>query len=260
MRTPCTKRNLTQAPKLTLCRKKHGDASPFLIRAGPMSFLIVRDAKNVKRVFQAPTAITSVDIHAQIYERVMGMPTDLLPFYQPGNNGSTDAAHYNLSRKHLSGEPLIKLSETYITLLRKNLAQDILKLGASPEIRDLWQLVQHHSTHAIIETLFGSAIFEIYPEIVADFWEIDGYIDFFARNMPRIAAPSAYRTRDRMIHKLKIWLEHSEAARKENHLAHEDWHPVAGSNFMRHRDHTLSAIPGFNVEGRASEILALMVG
>ncbi|KAF2475223.1 cytochrome P450 [Lindgomyces ingoldianus] len=260
---------LTQGPPKFFANiiNTYGRLAPFVVRAGPLSFLVVRDANHVKKIFQSSKTLTPTALHVQVFDKVMGSPKEVLEIYGAVGSGRTDSeqvdyAHLTVPRLHLVGTSLTSIAEVYIAILRRNLAKKRFNVERWVEIQDLWSFFQVEITRATMETLFGSVILEDYPDLVQDFWKFDSNIENFTRGLPRFMIPSAWAARDRLRQKIKKWLQSVHEGDDFAKLGEEDpsWDQNMGSKFFQHRDSVLAKIAGMNDDARASEAMAIMQG
>ncbi|KAF2710181.1 putative cytochrome-like protein P450 [Pleomassaria siparia CBS 279.74] len=241
--------------------KEYGDHSPFVVKAGTLSFLITRDATHVKKILESPKQLTPTSLNIRIYDKAMGSPKEALPLYKGEGEGCEDIsnAHLSLPRQYLSGPPLIPLADIYAATFSRNMNSKMFQTTSWTEIEDLWSFFQNDITKATIETLFGSAIFKQYPKLVKDFWEFDNSIENFTKGLPRSVIPSAYTARDRLHEHLKKWLKLTDDVKEAKKLAEQTpaWDTKMGSQFFQARDDACKRA-GMNYEARAAEALALL--
>ncbi|KAF2648308.1 cytochrome P450 [Lophiostoma macrostomum CBS 122681] len=246
--------------------REYGDFAPFVIKAGPTHFLIIRSAEHVKKVFQSVKQMTVTDFHAQIYEKIMGTPKEAVQLYQDIGKGrkesdAIDHAHLALPRQYFSGTALVSMVDVYIATLRRNMSNKMIQEKFWTEIEDMWSFFQNEIARATMETIFGSELLRMHPRIVRDFWEFDKNVEQLFRGLPRFMMPTAYNTRDRLVGNLSIWLQSVHPGTDFAKTAEEDpeWDAKSGSKFFQARD-AVFANNTLDYQARAAEALAIMQG
>ncbi|KAF4636515.1 hypothetical protein G7Y89_g1582 [Cudoniella acicularis] len=239
--------------------KRYGHVAPFLIRAGPIRFLIITDPNHIRKIFQASKEITPKIFHVHVFSTTMGSPREAVALYAAGNK-DIEYAHLTLARQYLSGTSLTSISDIYLGAFRRNLTRMNLEPNKWTTIPDLYSFVKLQVSQAIFETLLGSEILEQYPGVVNKYWEFDENLDIYMRGLPRFLAPSVYATRDRLLNDLKNWLHSLEKQSDCSKIGPEDpvWDEKLGSKFFRHRNNLLS-FPGMDLDARTSEALAILL-
>ena len=73
-----------------------------------------------------------------------------------------------VAQKQLSGQSLIKLSNQYMEILKRNI--DALYISTKwTELPDLYSFLQSHVTSAAVKSLIGSRLLCTHPNFVKDF-------------------------------------------------------------------------------------------
>lgn len=249
---------------LTYDRNNYDPRDLIMARAGPLSFLILRDAEHIKRIMRAVRQMTTTEFHVNLQGRVLGTPQQCLKFYTSDGSkesNTVDYVHFKLIRQHLSGPPLMSLVDVYKSVIVRNLNQMDCNYDTWTEIPDLWEFFKVQITKSTIETLFGLSLLEEYPQIVNDFWEFDSNLENYTRGLPRFLLPSAYATRDRCLNGIKSWLRKNDATSQPEMKTGEEevWDRQFGSNFGRQRDEFF-VNENMDLDTRASEVLGIMLG
>ena len=252
---------------LTKQSKEHGAFAPFIVKAGPLKFMIVRSAEHVRKIFLSVKDMTVTDFHAQLFEKVFASPPSAVQIYKDigkNTNAHSDAvhrAHLNLPKQYLQGMGLVPTAEVYIKTLRRSMGNKMFQEGSWTEIEDMWSFFQNEITKATIETIFGYELLRMYPKVVPDFWKFEDSFDQFFRGLPRFTMPTAYATRDRLVGKLGEWLEKVHPGNESARVGEEDeeWDERLGSKLAQARDQVY-ARNGMDVQARASEVLSLIQG
>jgi hypothetical protein len=231
-----------------------------------VSFLIIRDANHVKKVFQSVKQMTPKPFHVQIFDKVMGSPREAVEFYssttQSKEREDLEYAHSTIPRIYFQGSTLASMAEKYISVLRRNLSEKMFQEKFWTEIEDLWSFFQNEITKAVMETIFGSAILKQYPGLVRDFWIFDKNIENFTNGKPRFLMPHAYKARSELLQNIKKWLQavHAGSDFARDGEDDPDWDAEKGSKFWQARDTVYARIPSLDFDARASEALGMMQG
>lgn len=125
---------------------------------------------------------------------------------------------------------------------------------------DLYSFLQQHVSRSAIETLMGSKILELNPEIVEDFWTFDKNVPLFIRCLPRWLVPGPYRSRNRLLASIKKWhaYAHENYDSGEHGVQDLEWEPYFGSRLVRARQEYSLRMKPMVADARASEDLGLM--
>lgn len=163
------------------------------------------------------------------------------------------------ARIYLSGQHFKSISENGLLNLERNVESLNIREDWI-EFHDLYDFLQRLISHATVETLMGSKIFEINPNIIQDFWTFERGTPKFLRFVPRWLMPSNYRARDRVFNTL---LQLDELA--SQHLSRlqpsdPDWEPYLGSRFLRARFEHGTHIKPLRYDTKAWEKMGIMFG
>ena len=128
------------------------------------------------------------------------------------------------------------------------------------ELPDLWLFIQNLVFPASTETLCGSFILSLNPNLTQEFWAFDQTVPALVKGFPRWSVPGAYKARDKMLSNIKRWHqfanEHSDVFKTGSDQP--DWDPYFGSKFVKTRQKFLTEIEIMDADGRASEDLGLL--
>ncbi|CAO2651892.1 Nn.00g001750.m01.CDS01 [Neocucurbitaria sp. VM-36] len=251
---------------LTDSSKQYGSFSPFAVKAGPTSFVVLKDPKHVERVLRAQKQLTSRISNYHMYENLYGSPKETLKFYsckglQEKEAGLFDIVHSTLSRKYLAGTLLAPLIDVYVSILSRNLNEKMFQVGSWTQIEDFWSFFQQVICRCAIETLLGSAIFKQYPGIIKDYLKFAEASAGFLPGMPRFLTSAAYEgPRDRLQEGIMKWLKANHSGSEFAKIGDEDpvWDEFKGSKFIQERDDVFLKTEGVDLKARATEILSVM--
>lgn len=214
----------------------------------------------MKRVFRS-LDMDMTFLKVQIFKKVFRSPKKALDFYKADQDQfeverRITYAHETLPRKLLSGPSLTAMTEKYFLTLRKNLAACGCDREEGMEIPDLYAFFKDVIMESTIETVMGSALLEMYPAVVEDFYLFDEKLEDFNAGTPRFMMPLAYDARDRLLVKLKEW-DLASIDEKEGLDEDVEWNKW-GSKFIRARRAAFRSMPALDANARASENLGIL--
>ena len=168
--------------------------------------------------------------------------------------------HHRLVLKQLSGNSLTGMTTRFLDVLdREFRAYDIGDQWI--QIPDLFSWLENAVFTASVESLCGSEIFRICPDIVDDYRGFYQAAPTLLKGLPRYLSPKAYKKRDRFISSLKKW--HRAAQENEPLKAfgeeEEGWDKWWGSLFVKQRKSLVLAMDGMTDEGMACDDVALIL-
>lgn len=120
------------------------------------------------------------------------------------------------------------LAKKFSTQLHHNL--EALGIGEEwvdhPSLFDFLQVV----IRANIETVWGSAVLNLNPNLVQDFCDAKEGAPGFFRGLPRWLLAKPFRARQRVIHSIEKWHEYALA---HGDLDEPEWDPIWGSPYCK---------------------------
>lgn len=111
----------------------------------------------------------------------------------------------------LAGQHLIALNERFLLNLQKQLDTERIQ-EQWVEYPDLYRFVQSAMGRASTETVMGSKLLELNPNVLDDFYAYDSNLIKLMFGWPRWLAPRVYEIRDRIRAAMKTW--HAEASKE----------------------------------------------
>ncbi|KAF1962243.1 cytochrome P450 [Byssothecium circinans] len=249
---------------LALLVKKYGDYAPFMVKVGLSSYLIIRDLDHVQQVFQTPNnAIATPDL--EFYTKVLDAPPDAINYYKSVARRDTEGdkvhhAHVTIPRKYFTGPALKALTDTYISIFRRNMSNKMFQVNSWTQIEDLWSFFEIDITRAMTETLFGSALLKQYPKLAQDLCDFNSKIEEYLPGLPRFMVSASAAPRDRLLAQLKKWLQEKHGGTDFAKIDERDpmWDENKGSKYIQERDNVFANCPAFNYQGRAVESLSVL--
>lgn len=211
-------------------------------------------------------------------KNLLNAPAAAIRFYEADDSGmgahprkgsktrQEDRMHFHqahTAQKYLAGQHLSFLSEKYCNVLDRNLgALPSIKSGEWTSVPDLYGFLQQHVFRSAVETLMGSKILELNPNLTEDFWTFDRNVLFFLRCLPRWLIPNAYRARDRLLAGIKKWHAYAHRFSDCSKLGSDDteWDQYFGTKLIRARQdypHPIG-MQTMSADVRASEDMGLM--
>lgn len=227
-------------------------------------------------VFFNPTPVLSSTLAVRItVKNVLGTPQHIVPLYSEDHSGQLlkplsgsnvqpeDRIRYFHTRtahQLLAGANGIKIGERYMEILSRNILADTSIGHGWIELPDLWYFVRALIFPASTETMFGSSILSLNPELFEDFWAFDRSVPTLLKGLPRWLTPKAHGNRDKMLKAIKKWhvfaIEHSNFSKIGPD--DPDWDRYFGTKYVKARQSFLHDVEVMNPDGRASEDLGLL--
>ena len=228
------------------------------------------------KVFFKPTPGLASHVGISLaMKTVLGTPAHTLPLYEKDDSGqlavpipgSQTPKEYRIRYFHsraahhlLAGRNGIRMGERYLEVLDRNLSGDTRVGYDWTNHVDLSPFVQNLVFPAATESIFGSALLDLNPNLTEHFWNFERNIPTLLKQVPRWLAPAAYRSRDKMLGILKRW--HAYANERTDFtkvgVKDPDWEPFLGTKFVKERQRFLHDIDIMDAGGRASEDLGLL--
>ncbi|KAK0630533.1 cytochrome P450 [Bombardia bombarda] len=264
---------------VTKALARYGWERPLRIRVGWLSMTIVSNPAHISAIFRSSKQLTSKPATLFALQYLLGVSTDVLPFYAADNSGMAstpakgstvehvdriDFHQARTAQKFLSSQHLAHLSTRYLETLERYL--NSLDVGGSTpgewvEYADLFHFLQTNVAPAVIETMMGSKLLEMSPNLIRDFWAFDSNLPKLMRCFPRWLIPAAFRARDGLKDSIKAWHAYGNAQSDCSKIESEDpeWEPYLGSKLVRARQNYSLKMAAMNDDSRAAEDLGLMM-
>ncbi|KAF2643967.1 putative cytochrome-like protein P450 [Massarina eburnea CBS 473.64] len=245
--------------------KKYGDYAPFVVKVGRTSYLVIRDPKHVQKVFRESSGPATRSDLVEFYSKVLDAPKEAVDCYKSvgagaEQNGKLHHARVAVPEKYFTGAALKSLTDTYISIFRRNMSNKMFQVDSWTQIEDFWSFFEIDITRATTETLFGSALLKQYPKLARDLWDFNSAIEEFLPGLPQFMVSSSVVPRDRLLNALKKWLQEKHGGTDFAKLDDQDpmWDEGKGSKFIQERDHVFANLPSFNYQARAVESLGVL--
>lgn len=162
---------------------------------------------------------------------------------------------------HLMGDGLKEATDRFIKTLCDDLEKRFPLHGSNEwETLDLCDFVKRIWTHASITALFGTHIYEVWPDVDTWVWDFDRQAQKFMTKLPRFLIPQAYAVRDEGLKRFELWEADALRAQAEGRIGGDPaWDPYWGHRHVRLRAKTL-ADSGISARGRAGVEIAFLWG
>lgn len=227
---------------------------------------MLRGPEHVNKVLQASTQLTSDASNVEVAGKLLGSSRNILSFYagEDGNEAGKEAithARVTVPQKHLTGTSLTAINNVYISILSSNLNDKMFQVGSWTQVEDSMSFLQQVITRCSMTTLFGSAIFKQYPNIIKDYQKFSETVESFSPGMPRFILPATYeQPRNRLLQGIEKWLRVNHSGSEFAKIGDEDpvWDEYKGSKYIQERDNLFAKIDGVDLKDRAAEILGVM--
>jgi hypothetical protein len=139
----------------------------------------------------------------------------------------------------LRNDKVKELTAGFMQQLKQELRQDgLFSDGTNLEAKvNIVHWLRDHMFVASTHALYGSRLFEIYPELVKDMWDVDEAMVPLLAGLPTFMMPQHYAARARAIAGMLRWHEAAWRECKGQPLEpnDKDWEPIYGSRFNRAR-------------------------
>lgn len=256
----------------------YGWKAPLGIRAGPLKFTVITNPEHIRAIFRSSKHLTSKPAAIFSLKNLLNAPPAAIRFYEADDSGmgvyprkgsktrQEDRMHFHqahTAQKYLAGQHLSFISEKYCNILERNLGGlQSINTDEWTAVPDLYGFLQQHVFRSAVETLMGSKILELNPNLNEDFWTFDRGVLFFLRCLPRWLIPKAYRARDRLLAGIKKWHAYAQGHSDCSKLGPDDpeWDQYFGTKLIRARQdypHPVGMQP-MSADVRASEDMGLM--
>jgi hypothetical protein len=223
---------------------------------------ILNGATSIATLFKSSRYLSSEKWLVQVLVNAFGVDAADAPFYLADDTGigSQPEPHssnvlpehrifylvYKSVHDGLSGARLEEMQRQLVRNLTFNLLTLDVDYDKWTDIPDLYgSLIRKLCFTASTTSLCGSRIFEVIPNLEADFWDFDGHLPSLFREMPSVLVPAAYKARDKMKANLQKWHEfaHEHFDVSRDHTDKEDWEEYFGSKLMRTRHTFFRGMP-----------------
>lgn len=215
---------------------------------GPFNVYWVAGAKNVQVLFGPPHIVDPDMLHLRLMDAHWGMTKEEIKMFEDDKSGrkktplsGTESTppkyrywynHHKLYADYLSSPKYTEAlaGKFYETFSRRLIKQP---LNEWKSVR-LFQFLKRDMASSAIESLFGSDILDLNPDLIRCYWEFDEVASVLLWGLPKFVRPGPWRIRQRL-HDMA--LRHLESAWKNFNWsdpeADSDWEPHFGSRFSR---------------------------
>lgn len=242
------------------CSKDYGAFAPFTVKAGPRSYVILRDPVHIRRVLDAPEHLSANPVRIEVSEKLFGSPraASQVLFGEAGNKDETTF--------YPSETDLASITNAYISVLSSSMHDKMFQVDTWTGVEDLWSFLQLVLLRCTLDTLFGSALLKKYPRVVRDYLQFNAVTEGFVHGMPSIMLTGLTQPRDRLYQGIETWLkangsEDSNVGMSDSAEPSRDksvWDKTTGSRSIR--EHYNACRPSDDEElttkARAAEILS----
>ncbi|KAJ8112823.1 hypothetical protein OPT61_g4897 [Boeremia exigua] len=248
--------------------KDFGTFSPFKVRAGLRSYVVIRDPIHMSRVLNAPEHLTTTTSDIETFDKLFGSPN--LERYLKRSRTSNRSDEGKGTRfpppSVIPDATLISTTEAYISILSANMHDKMFQLDTWTCIEDLWSFLQLVFVRCTLNTLFGSTLLKKYPRLVRDYLEFEAATEGFVHGMPRLMISGATSSRDRIHQGLRNWMVDMETNREkkqdsgESNAAGSAWSEATGMAFIceHYRAWKVDSSTEGGFKDRAAEILRII--
>ncbi|KAF9692788.1 hypothetical protein EKO04_009166 [Ascochyta lentis] len=245
--------------------KNYGTFAPFQVKAGPRSYIVLRDPTHIRRVLDAPEHLTATPARTEIFDKLFGSPRAADHLHHSEAHTSEESETTTLappSTFYVPDAALASTVETYISILSANMHDKMFQFDTWTRIEDLWSFLQLVLLRCTLNTLFGSALLKQYPRMVRDYSEFNNAVEGFVYGMPRIMLSAATKPRNRLHQGIERWLK-SNRTESDNAASSESgpaWDAKQGLRSIREHYNAFSSDKVVQTDDKAktAEILSII--
>lgn len=150
---------------------------------------------------------------------------------------------HKMTPQYLTGRSLDRLTDMFVEVICKDIDTKFPEGEEKSyewQTMDLNEFVKDTWAHASITALFGSHVYNIWPEINAWLWKFDKHFQSMFTGMPRFVIPTAFALLDEGQEMCERWETDALQAEKEGKIGGErDWDEYWGLKFVRVRNELL---------------------
>ncbi|KAH6676565.1 putative cholesterol 7-alpha-monooxygenase [Halenospora varia] len=150
---------------------------------------------------------------------------------------------HKMTPQYLTGQSLDRLTDMFVEVICKDIDTKFPEGEEKSyewQTMDLNEFVKDTWAHASITALFGSHVYDIWPEINAWLWKFDKHFQSMFTGMPRFVIPTAFALLDEGQEMCERWETDALQAEKEGKIGGErDWDEYWGLKFVRVRNELL---------------------
>jgi len=155
----------------------------------------------------------------------------------------------------LNTDRVNELTKKFSEVLRNQIRQ-----SPAEQTVNLLEWVSQNMFFASTTALFGSGVFEMYPDLHDDFWKLTPSIVALLMKVPKFWRPDGYIIRDRLVDGLARWQDEMlkrSGGEPEDPITGESWEPIYGARYSRARQR-MYAKCGVSTRSRASADLGIL--
>ena len=258
-----------------VCSKDYGVFAPFKIRAGPHSYIVLRDPVHVQRVLDAQDHLTGEAARFEMLDKLFGSPEASERFYQVEARTQKEyedrgSRLFGVWYFHIPDTALNSSVDTYVSILSANMHDKMFQYDTWARIEDLWSFLQLVLLRCTLVTFFGSALLKQYPRMVRDYMDFNDAAEGFVYGMPRMMVSGVAKSRDRLHQGMRDWLVATRVEINKRYEYDDDetpdtdemsWNEKTGLPFVcRHYNgsHDIVKFRDKIIKGSAAEVLSIV--
>ncbi|KAF2628478.1 cytochrome P450 [Macroventuria anomochaeta] len=249
--------------------KEYGTFAPFKVKAGPRSYVVLRDPTHIIRVLDAPEHLTANTVKVEMFDKLFGSPRAAEHLHQ---TEASDRNDHEVSTPeqlpfHIPDTTLASATEVYISKLSASMHDKMFQFDSWTRIEDLWSFLQLVLLRCTLDAFFGSALLKKYPKMIRDYLDFNAATEDFVHGMPRIMVSGATKPRDRLHQGMRSWLTATRAEIDETGEHNADsveddsvWDEKTGLRFIckHYNACKVDKVEEVNIRARAAEVLGII--
>ncbi|KAJ8126907.1 hypothetical protein O1611_g6730 [Lasiodiplodia mahajangana] len=242
---------------------------PMRVKILHQDFYVVSGADNVKALFKASWACTSIPFVKFALGHAFGLPAKALSLFDKDDSGGSYVPHpdstvearnridYRIHEslvRFLEGKGLLPFWNRFTDNITQRFHAIYDRAGSDWDHHtDLMQLVADEATVSIINALCGPYLLALSPDFLQSFWNFDRNLQTYLRGIPWFLAPQAYADRKKVLDAVKTWQQHARDHFTDSAVGGDGDDPFWGCSFFRERHKMFLDMDGFDYAAIASQ-------
>ncbi|KAI1368064.1 cytochrome P450 [Xylaria arbuscula] len=242
---------------------------PTRVKILNQEFYVVSGVDNLKALFKASSACTSIPFVKFALGHAFGLPARALKLFDKDDSGGNPVPHphstvearnridyrvHDSLTRFLEGKGLPSFWNRFAAKITQRLHAMHSRIGADWTYQpDLMKVVGDEATVAILDALCGPYLLALNPDFLESFWNFDRNLQTYLQGIPWFLAPRAYAERKRALNAVKTWQQHARDHFTESSIGADGDDPFWGCSFFRERQKMFLEMDGFDHAAIASQ-------
>ncbi|KAI0879525.1 cytochrome P450 [Hypoxylon argillaceum] len=255
---------------------RYGWEKPLMVKAATTRLVLIGNPQHVAAVFKNSRFLSTRFVLERVQRLLVCIPPDIMPVYLADNSGMAaesrkasnvaqeDRILFHQAHTHhkwLASPYLEPLAELFLRKLDDKTRA--LDMGEDwVEYPNLFSFLQSIIISVNIETMLGSKVLELNPNLVEDLCSAFVAVPAFLKGWPSWLAPKGFKARERVIKALKKWHTYAHGAGDYNSTQESDpdWDAIWGSKCEKVRQQYMNGMKALTAHVRACEDWGFLIG